>query len=449
MRPFQQELGPRALGLGPGAAIALILVLACALLSCGSDDAQKAAAARTAGSAPAVVVADVVQKTVPIYGDFVARTIANETVELRARVEGELREAAFEEGRDVEQGQVLFRIERERYEADLEAAKAKLDKAESDLIVARQQVQLLRAQADLAQADANLTKASQDVARYRPLAAERAVPQQDLDSAVAEEKVAQANVDAAKATLRNTELTTDALIRDAEAAVRGAKAAVAEAELNLSYTTIRSPLSGIIGRREVDVGNLVGRGESTLLATVSNPNPIRVQFSISETDYLQLAKRYPPSAQKARAAQRLPFEMILADNSLYPFKGHLRSVERAVDLTTGTLPVEAEFPNPDKVIRPGQFGRIRVVLEERENAILVPQRSVQEIQGAKAVLVVGQDNKVALRTIAASERSGDFFIVTEGVKPGERVVVEGIQKARPGTVVSPTTQAVSQEKPAR
>ncbi len=417
-----------------------------AAISCGAGDAGRSTG--EAAAPPAVVVAAVRQDTVPIYSEYVGRTIAYETVEIRARVEGTLLEASFQEGSMVRKGQILFRIEPDRYQADLQQARAQLAKAESDLTVARQQVQLLKAQADVAQAEANLAKASQDVARYRPLAAERAVPQEDLDTAIAAEKVAQASLDAARATLRNTELTTEAYIREAEAAVQAGKAAVARAELNLSYTTIAAPISGTIGRRQVDVGNLVGRGDSTLLATVSNSDPIRVQFSISETDYLMLAHRYLERGQPARRGEA-PAEMILADNRIYPHRGRLRSVERAVDLQTGTLPVELEFPNPDFMIRPGQFGRLRIVMEERENALLVPQTAIQEIQGTRAVLVVDSENKAALRTIVAEERSGDSFIVSEGLQPGERVIVEGIQKVRPGMTVAPTDRPISKEPAGR
>jgi membrane fusion protein (multidrug efflux system) len=411
-------------------------------VACGSKEAGKTAG--QAAPAPAVGVAEVVQQTVPIYSEYVGQTVADETVEIRARVEGVLQEAAFPDGSAVQKGQRLFRIEKDRYEANLQKATAQLAKADSDVIVARQQVQLVKAQAELAQAEANLAKASQDVARYRPLAAQRAVPQQDLDTAVAAEKVAQAAVGAAKATVRNTELTTDAYVREAEASVQTAKAAVADAELDLSYTTIASPISGMIGRRQVDVGNLVGRGESTLLATVSDSDPIRVQFSISETDYLMLAKRYLESGPSARRG-KAPAELILVDGSIHPQRGTLRSIERAVDLQTGTLPVEFDFPNPGQLLRPGIFARIRIVMEERENALLVPQMAVQEIQGAKTVLVVDSANKVVLRTIAAEERSGKSFIVRTGLQPGERVIVEGIQKVRPGMTVAPAARPASNE----
>jgi membrane fusion protein (multidrug efflux system) len=390
-----------------------------------------------------VVVAEVQARTVPVFGTFVARTVANMTVELRARVEGFLEEVTFADGARVEKDQVLFRIERTRYEAEVERAKARLAKAESDLILAREQVSRVRAEADMQQALASLGKADQDVARFRPLAEQRAIPQQDLDTAISAQKAAQASVEAARAVLRNAEASTAAYIRETEAAVRSAGADVVEAELNLAYTTIASPIAGTIGSRQVDVGNLVGRGESTLLATVSASDPIRTQFSISEADYLRLLARVAAAAGPRDQAE---FELILADGSTYPHRGRLRSVERTLDVTTGTLPIEAEFPNPDGLIRPGQFGRVRVVLDQIEDAVLVPQRAVKEMQGAKTVYVVAADDKVQLRSITVSDdRIGDSFIALTGVKAGERVIVEGIQKARPGQPVAPTTAPLSTE----
>jgi len=367
----------------------------------------------------------------------VAQTVADETVDLRARVEGILQKAPFAEGSQVRKGQVLFEIEPDRYRADLQKAKAQLTKAETDLNVARQQEQLVRAKAGLSQAQANLVKATQDVERYRPLAAERAVPQESLDSAIAGEKVAVAAVEAAEATLRDTELSTNAYILEAEAAVEAAKAAVTAAELNLSYTTVASPISGQIGRKQVDVGNLVGRGDSTILATVSNSDPIRAEFSISEADFLKLATRIMQKGERAPQTVEVPAELILSDGSVYPHRGRLRSVERALDLLTGTLPVEIEFPNPDRFLRPGQFARVRVVIEERENAVLVPQVAVVETQGTRSVWVVDSGNKVTLKPITASERVGNSYIVTEGLEGGEKVIVQGVQKLRPGATVSP------------
>jgi membrane fusion protein (multidrug efflux system) len=270
-------------------------------------------------------------------------------------------------------------------------------------------------------AKAKLAKTQQDVSRYRPLAAARAVPQQDLDTALASEQVARAEVD------------------QAAAAIEGARAAITRTQLDLGYTTIRSPLDGLIGRTQVDVGNLVGKGEPTLLNTVSSVDPIRVNFAIPEAEYLRLVSRDPGKGQRPSP----PIELILADGSAYPHRGRFVLADRAVDLKTGTLNLVSEFPNPTGLIRPGQFGRIRLAADVVPNAILVPRRAVQEIQGAKTVLVVGPDNTVALRTITPAESVGELLIVRDGVKPGERVIVEGIQKARPGTKVEPSAAPAS------
>jgi RND family efflux transporter MFP subunit len=193
------------------------------------------------------------------------------------------------------------------------------------------------------------------------------------------------------------------------------------------------------------VGNLVTR-DRTLLTTVSSWDPMRVVFSISESEYLTLAQRYGEGEPLMAKKQEPPFELILADNAVYPQRGMLSFVDRALDLTTGTLNVYASFPNPNRLLKPGMFGRVRVVLEERPGALLVPQRAVQVMQGVKSVLVVGPDDKVALRTVTLGERYKDFFIVTGGLKAGERVVVEGLQKAIPGQKVTPMAQPVSQEQ---
>jgi RND family efflux transporter MFP subunit len=196
----------------------------------------------------------------------------------------------------------------------------------------------------------------------------------------------------------------------------------------------------------VAVGNLITR-DQTVLTTVSSWDPMRVVFSISESDYLLLAKRYSEGKiPTSEAANNEPYELIMADNSIYPHRGKLSFLDRALDLTTGTLKIYVSFPNPDRLLRPGLFGRIRVVLEERPDALLVPQRAVQEMQGVKTVLVVGQNDKVSLHTVTLAEPYKDYFIVTEGIKPGDRVVVEGLQKAIPGQKVTPKEEPVSQEK---
>jgi membrane fusion protein (multidrug efflux system) len=389
-----------------------LAALVVSLVACGrGKEGEKGKEAAATAPPPAVVVTEVLQKTVPIYAEFVAQTDAKETVEIRARVQGVLKHMEFKEGELVKKDQVLYEIEPEEYRANLDAAKA----------------QLARAEADLESAKAKLAKTQQDVARYRPLAAARAVPQQDLDTALASEQVARAEVDQAKG------------------AIESARAAITRAQLDLGYTTIRSPLDGLIGRTKVDVGNLVGKGEATLLNTVSSVDPMRVNFAIPEAEYLRLVSRDPGKAQRPSP----PIELILADGSTYPDKGRFVLADRAVDLKTGTLNLVAEFPNPTGLIRPGQFGRVRLAADVVNNAILVPQRAIQEIQGAKSVLVVGADDVVALRTITPAEAVGDLLIVRDGVKPGERVIVEGIQKARPGAKVTASAAPVSSQPGAK
>jgi membrane fusion protein (multidrug efflux system) len=519
--------------IGSGLALAALLA---ALTACEGTKAKESAAP-AAPPPPTVLVADVVRKTVPIVSEFVAQTDAVQTVEIRARVEGVLEQVLFKEGAEVKEGEVLFGIQRAEYEAALQRARAQLAKAEADLTRAQETVEVLRARADLARAQSDLTraqenvevlraraevakvrsdltraedrvtvlraqanveqkqaslvKAQQDVARFRPLVEAQAIPRQDLDNALAAQDVAKADLDAARAALKDAELgyrvgievekanlaaaegklkdtelayrvgletaranvtAAEAKLKDTELAqrvdtqqgranVEAGKAAVSQAELNLSYTQIRAPVTGVIGRLRVDRGNLVGKGESTLLATMSTIDPMKVSLTLSELEYLRFAKRIgersaagatPPAAGSERE-----LELILADGTVHPHRGHVVTVERALDTKTGTIVLEARFPNPEKVLRPGQFGRVRAVVEERQEAVLIPQRAVQEAQGQKSVLVVDQAGKVALKTVALAERVGDLVIVTRGVEPGERVIVEGSQKVRPGMQVKP------------
>jgi membrane fusion protein (multidrug efflux system) len=371
----------------------LVACIAFSLSACDrKDEGDKAKQAAPPPPPPAVVVAEVVQKTVPIYSEYVAQTDARETVEIRARVQAFLEAQHFTEGTIVKKGQLLFTLDKREYQTKLLQAKAELDVAL-----------------------ARLGKAETDERRLRPLAERKAVPQQDYDNAAA-------NLLAAKA------------------AVEAAQSQVAEAELNLSYTTIRSPITGLIGKRLVAPGNLVGKGEATLLDTVSSIDPIRVNTTISEAEYLRF---FSQQKRSGNAGSGGPLELILADGSVYPHQGKLVIVDRAVDPKTGTLNFAAEFPNPQGLLRPGQFGRVRAVVEMAKDAILIPKRAVQEIQGMKTVLVVGADDMVALRTIQPGETVGELLIVREGLKPGERVIVDGVQKARPGSKVNPSLAAAN------
>ena len=367
----------------------LLAWIASSLMACGGGkDGDKAKQAAMAAPPPTVIVAEVVQKTVPIYSEFVAQTDARETVEIRARVQAFLEAQHFTEGTIVKKDQLLLTLDRREFEAKLAQAKAELEIAM-----------------------ARLGKAETDERRLKPLAERRAVPQQDYDNAAANLLAAKANVSAARAN-------------------------VVSAELDLSYTTIRAPITGLIGKRLVAPGNLVGKGEATLLDTVSSIDPIRVNATISEAEYLRFFAQ-----AKEQGKSSAPLELILGDGSIHPYPGKLVIVDRAVDEKTGTLTFSAEFPNADGRLRPGQFGRIRAVVETAKDALLVPKRAVQEIQGMQTVLVVGADNLVALRTIQPGETVGDLLIVREGLKPGELVIVDGIQKARPGSKVNPTAAA--------
>jgi membrane fusion protein (multidrug efflux system) len=382
-----------------------------------------------------VVVADVQQRTVSIVRDFTARTEGIPTVDVRARVPGVLEQVLYNEGTEVKQGQTLFKLQRAEYAAALESAQAQLAKAQADLTRAKDTSVVDRARAQLDQRQADLEKAKRDVARYQPLAEARAIPQQDLDTAQSQEKVAVAGVEVAAAALRDSQLAQRTQIELADAAVQSAKAAITQAELNLGYTTITAPINGIIGKIQVNAGNLVGKNEATLLATISAVDPIYVEFPVAEADYLKLASQIKLDSQGRGQESERRLELYLADNSLFPQKGRLIFVGRAFDTKTGTIPVQAEFPNPLRNLRPGQFARVRTTVERRPDAILVPQLAVQEQQGAKIVFVVEADDKVAFRPVTLDERVGDLYIVREGLKPGERVIVEGIQKVRPGMQV--------------
>jgi membrane fusion protein, multidrug efflux system len=397
---------------------------------------------------PSVIVADVQQRTVPIIRDFIARTEAIPTVDVRARVPGMLERVLYREGTEVKQGQVLFELQRDEYVASLQSAQAQLAKAEADLTRARDASVVDRARAQLDQRKADLEKAKRDVDRYMPLAEARAIPQQDLDTAQSQQKVAAAGVEVAEAALRDTVLAQRTQIQLSEAAVQSARASITQADLNLGYTKIAAPIGGIIGKILVDPGNLVGKSEPTLLTQISAVDPIYAEFSVAEADYLRLSSRIKLDAQGRGQDTERRLELYLADDSLFPQKGRFVFVGRAFDAKTGTINVQAEFPNPTRVLRPGQFARVRGTVDQRANAVLVPALAVQEQQGAKIVLVVEEGDKVAFRPVFLDERVGELYIVSKGLKTGERVIVEGGQKVRPGMQVKPERRASADAAPA-
>jgi membrane fusion protein (multidrug efflux system) len=390
-----------------------------------------------------VVVVPVTQQTVPIYTELTARTDATNSVDIRARVKAYLETQNYTEGTMVEAGQVLFTLDKREYEAQLMQARAQLARARADLAQAQDKTVVDTAQANLGIAQAQLNKTDQDVKRLKPLAERRAVPQQDYDDALAAQQAARADLEGKQASLNTARVNQKATIELAQAAVSAANASIAQAELNVEHCTVRTPIAGIAGTRQVAPGNLVGQSDATVLTTVSTVDPMRVYVSISESDYLKYQRLRSEGKLRPGTAS---LEMTLADGSTFPEKGRLIIADRAVDLKTGTLNLVAEFPNPKGLLRPGQFGRVRFAADVAKNALLVPQKAVMELQSAKVVYVVNDENKVALRSVTLGDRAGQDYIVTEGLKPGERVVVEGIQKVRPGITVNALAQPVTSEK---
>jgi len=339
-------------------------------------------------SAPVeVYVTPVAQKDVPVYLELVGQTSGFQDVEIRARVEGFLENVSFKEGSFVKKGELLYSIDRKPLEAELAAAKADQQTAEADL-----------------------SKANNDVNRYTPLVAKQAVSREELDNALARQAAAKSKVDAAKA-------------------------AVETATIELGYTRAVAPIDGLVGTTAVKSGNLVGRGENTLLTTISQIDPILFRVGVTEADYLKVMRR-SASRGGAGGGSAEGIQLTLADGTLYSHTGKVRAVERAVDPTTGTLGLELEFPNPNNMLRPGQYGKARILLENKVNALLVPQRAVQELQGLYSVAVVDGSSKVAFRSVKVGQRVDSLWVIEDGLKPGESVVVEGLQRIQDGMTVS-------------
>ena len=347
------------------AAVLLVSIFSIIGSGCGGGDSSKTAASPP--PPPRSSWLSVEQRTVPIFSEFVGERRRCDRSRFAARIEGVLEKIYFTEGTPVQKGELLASIDKREYQANVQTAKASLSKAEADLAQAKQRSDVTKAQAEVADAEATLSKAESDLARLRPLAAEKAVTLLELDTAVAAQKSAKATVDARLANLKNIEDSVKFTINHAAAEVSSAKAALIRAELDLSYCDIYSPLSGIIGFKNVDIGNLVGDGEATLLATVSSPQPLLVDVSIAEVDYLNIAN--PKTAQQGwrRFDRDDPLERHYTS---YP--GRLTVVDRKVDPTTGTLKVQVAFSNPGNYLRPGQFARLRAAVAQREDAILVP-----------------------------------------------------------------------------
>jgi RND family efflux transporter MFP subunit len=336
-------------------------------------------------SSPEVEVASVLLKDVPIFSEWVATLDGYINAQIQPQVAGYVIRQTYKEGSFVRKGQILFQIDPRPFQALLDQAKAQL-----------------------AQAQAQLGKTEMDVNRDTPLAKQRAIAQSQLDNDVQAEQAAQA-------------------------AVKAAEALVEQARLNLEFTDVKSLVDGIAGIAQVQIGNLVN--PTAVLTTVSQVNPIKAYFSISEQEYIHYADRINAQTQKEIPSGGPPFDLILADGSIYPQKGSVLLTNRQVDTATGSIQIVCSFPNPQNALRPGQFGRLRAAPEVRNGALLVPQKAVTELQGTYQLAVVGADNKVSIRAVRVGDRVGPLWIVESGVKPGELVIVEGLQKVQNGSTV--------------
>ena len=379
--------------------------------------------------APLVLVTEVTSADVPIFSEYPAQTYARNSVEVRGRVDGYIDKWMFQPGQHVYAGDVLYVLDQRPYQAAVAQAKGNLAQSEADLEFARKQVALLQAQANLAAAQANLVKAQQDYDRLTPLAKEEAAAKQELDAAVAALHAGEATVRASQATVDQARLSTQTQIASTEGKVEAQRAALRTATLNLEYATIRAPISGLIGDTLVPVGGLVTANAQQPLTTIVPLEPIWVRFKVTEAQYLTFKKRGSLSAA--------PLTLVLADNSEFPEKGHVTNTLNQVDPKTGTLEMQASFPNPQATLLPGQFGKIRMETDLRKDAMLVPQRAIQQLQNMQSVYTVDANNQVQLRMISTAERSGDNWIVTQGLRPGDRVIVEGQLRVRPGATVNP------------
>ncbi len=323
---------------------------------------------------------------------------------------GYIDKRTFQVGSDVEAGQVLYVLDLRPYQAEVARNQGLVAQSQANLEFARRQVALAQAEADLAQAQANLLKAKQDVDRLGPLVKADAAPLQDLDTANAALQANQANVNARSANVEQTRLSTRTQIDLMQAQIETNQAALRTAELNLEYATIRAPVSGRIGDSLVQVGGLVTSTSALPLTTIVPLDPIWVRFKVSESEYLALAEKLGKDLSK-----QAPIDIVLADGSVYPYKGRVENAVNQVDSKTGTLELQATFPNPRHTLLPGQFGRVRATAKQLHDAILIPQRAVQDLQGLQSVFVVGADNKVLARSVNTGERVGDLWIITAGL----------------------------------
>jgi RND family efflux transporter MFP subunit len=354
------------------------------------------------GASLDVEVVQVEQKDVPIFGEWIGTLDGFTNADVRAQVAGYLLRQGYQEGAFVKKGQLLFEIDPRPFQAALDQAEG----------------QLAQAKAVLANAQAVQGRTELDVNRYVPLAKEQAASQQDLDNAV------QNNM-AAKAT-----------VATAVAQIKSAEAAVETAKINLDFTRLVAPIDGIAGQAQLQVGALVNPSSGPV-TSVSTVDPIKVYFTVSESEYLDWNRRFPTETTRQAAGKRLRLELILADGLSYPREGTFYFADRQVNQSTGAIRIAGLFPNPGNILRPGGYGKVRTAVRVQQDALLVPQRAVSELQGGFQVAALDHENKVSIRTVKVGDRVGAQWIIVDGLKPGERVVAEGVQKVRPGMQVNP------------
>src|SRR5277367_2629074 len=380
--------------IGGAVCVAVIVVMVGAMRPKGVSGA--------AGAPLEVQVVTVEQKDVPIYSEWIGTLDGLVNADVRAQVTGYLMQQGYQEGAFVKKGQLLFQIDPRPFQAALDQAEG----------------QLAQAKALLANAVAVQGRTQLDVNRYTPLAKEEAASQQDLDNAV------------------QNNLAALATMATAEAQIKSSQAAVETAQINLDFTRLIAPIDGIAGQAQLQVGALVNLS-SGAVTSVSTVDPIKVYFTVSEPQYLAWRKRFPTETTREAADKNLHLQLILADGSLYAHEGTFYFADRQVDVGTGAIRIAGLFPNPGNILRPGGYGRVRAVIRMQQGALLVPQRAVTELQGGYQVAVVGADNKVDIQTVTVGDRSGTQWVISEGLKPGERVIAEGVQKVHAGALVDP------------
>jgi membrane fusion protein (multidrug efflux system) len=377
-----------------------------------------------------VEVVNVEQRDVPIYSEWIGTLDGLVNADIKAQVTGYLLEQAYQEGSFVKKGQLLFQIDPRPFQAALDLAQGQQAQSEGQLAQAR--AELAQAEAQVAVQEANQRRTQLDVDRYTPLAQQQAITQQDLDNATQNNLAAKAQLQSAHAQVA----TARAMIIAASAAVQSAKANAETAQINLGFTRLTSPIDGIPGIAQQQVGSLVSPSSPTI-TTVSTLDPIRVYFTVAEQEYLDFHRRYSTQATLDAERKGLRLELVLADGTVYPPSGTFYFADRQVDVQTGAIRVAGLFPNPGSTLRPGQYGKVRTALRTQPGALLVPQRSVNELQGSYQVAVVTPQNKVDIRFVKVGDRIGNEWLISDGLKPGERVVAEGIQKVRQGMQVNP------------